>query len=294
MNKKKFTIDWGKAMQKIKDQENSKGGNDYKDERIFIPKYKDDGTFQAVIRFLPSNDTDIPFIQLFSHGFKGPGGWFVDNCPTTLKKKCAVCDANSLIWDEFPDTVRLRKRKLSYYANILVVNDPQTPENNGKVFLFRYGMKIHEKIMQKWQPEEGGILKPVTVFDYYDGANFNLIIKKIKVGKDMMPNYDASTFDSVSAIGTDEVIEKIHNSLFSLKEFHKETNFKTYEELKEKHDKAIGQTISTTERSAGNSPERVATVSKSTVTSDEEEVPNEASNIFSGSDQSFFENLESE
>lgn len=290
MNKKKFAVDWGKAMQKIKEQENNRTGG-FKDERIFLPQYKEDGTFQAIIRFLPSKDTDIPFINLYAHSFKGPGGWFIDNCPTTIQKKCPVCEANSLIWDDNPDLVRIRKRKLSYYANILVVKDPQTPENNGKVFLFRYGKKIQDKIMEKWQPDKDGIIKPVTVFDYYEGASFNLIIKKIKVGDKPMPNYDSSSFNEVSCIGTDEEIEKIHNSLFSLKEFHSEDNFKTFEELKEKHDKAVGQTIPTKEKSE-KSPERTAdTKSPAPATSEEEEPTGD---IFSGSDESFFDSIKTE
>lgn len=294
MQKRKFAIDWSKTMKKIKDQETSKQSN-FKDERVFAPQFKEDGTFQAVIRFLPSKDTDIPYIELYKHGFKGPGGWFVDNCPTTLKRKCPVCDANSLIWDDYPDTVRLRKRKLNYYSNILIVNDIQTPANNGKIFLFRYGKKIHDKIMQKWQPPEGGILKPVTVFDYYEGANFNLIIKKVKVGKDMLPNYDESSFETVSCVGTDEDIEKINNSLFSLKEFHAESAFKTYEELKEKHDRVIGQTISTNEK-PGKTVERTVIETRTDKNEDPataEEVP-ESEDIFKGTDESFFANLQSE
>lgn len=286
MNKRKFAIDWGNATAKIKEQENAKGG-DFKDDRIFKPQFKEDGTFQAVIRFLPSKDTVVPFIDQYTHSFKGPGGWLIDNCPTTLKKKCPVCDANSAIWDEYPDVVRIRKRKLNYYSNILVINDIQTPANNGKVFLWRYGKKIHDKIMQKWQPPEGGILKPIMVFDYYDGANFNLIIKKVKVGKDLMPNYDESSFESISCIGTDEEIEKINNSLFSLKEFHSESAYKSYEELKEKHDRVVGQSISSSSRPK---TEKTSAPTTSEVTSEE----NVSDDIFSGTDESFFDGLQTE
>jgi hypothetical protein len=172
------------------------------------------------------------------------------------------------------------------------VNDLQTPENNGKVFLYRYGAKIHTKIMEKWQPQEGGILKPVTVFDYYEGANFNLIIKKIKVGEDYLPNYDSSSFDAVSCIGTDEEIEKINNSLFGIKEFQDEKNFKSYEELKEKNDKATGQTIHTTSKNAEKSVERVTQPEHSS--SNVETEPNGSETIFSGTDEAFFENLQTE
>lgn len=293
MNKKKFAIDWGKAMSKIKEHENSKGGN-FKDERIFKPQIKENGTFEAVIRFLPSKDTDIPFVDLYTHGFKGPGGWYIDNCPTTIKKKCPVCEANSILWDDYPDIVRIRKRKLNYYSNILIVNDPQTPANNGKVFLFRYGKKIHDKIMAKWQPEEGSIVKPVTVFDYYEGANFNLIIKQIKVKDKATPNYDESSFVEVSCVGTDEEIEKIHNSLFSLKDFHAETNFKNYDELKEKHDKVVGQTIRTTEKSDKSLERTVVDQPAGKSVASAENEPTGADDIFSGTDESFFENIQTE
>jgi len=311
MTKKKFAIDWGNALKKIQEQAEAKTAS-YTDEREFKPKYKQDGTFQAVIRFLPSKDTDIPFIDVYSHGFKGPGGWFVDNCPTTIKKKCPVCTANSAIWDEFPDVVRKRKRKLSYYANILVINDIQTPENNGKVFLYRFGKKIHDKIMQKLNPPEGGILKPVTVFDYYEGANFNLMIKKVKVGPNMLPNYDDSNFDSVSTLGDDDEIEKIHGQLFGLKDYHAESNFKSWDELKEKHDKVVGQTVETEE--SEDTGERVVTeeetepvveteesiktekksTKKSTKKVEKKEDEVDMGEVLNGDDDSFFENLQTE
>jgi hypothetical protein len=158
--------------------------------------------------------------------------------------------------------------------------------------------------MQKWQPPEGGILKPITVFDYYEGANFNLIIKKVKAGKVngkdvMMPNYDDSSFDSVSCVGTDEEIEKIVNSLFGIKEFHSPTLYKSYEELKEKHDRVIGQTISTNEKTDKNT-ERVSTSVTAPVASAENEPKateneeNDTGDIFSGTDESFFQGLQTE
>jgi hypothetical protein len=292
MNKKKFTIDWSATNKKFKEHEAAKQGG-FKDERMFTPKYKEDGTFQAVIRFLPQKDTDIPYVEMYSHGFQNVGGWFVDNCPTTLGRgtKCPVCESNSVIYSVDPEALRQRdsKRKLSYYANILVVNDIQTPSNNGKVFLYRFGSKIYDKIIEKWQPPEGGIIKPVQVFDYYEGANFNLIIKKIKVGKKMMPNYDSANFDSVSCVGTDEEIERIDNARFSLKEIRDPSKFKSYAELKEKLDKVLGQTVSTVEKS-NKSPERVAVSETSTKT----EETSGTDDIFSGTDESFFENLQNE
>lgn len=304
MNKRKFSIDWSKASQKLKEMENAKHlSHKNRDDRMFIPQFRDDGTFQAIIRFLPSKETIsgesvLPFVDVYTHSFKGPGGWLVENCPTTIKQKCPICEANALIWEEDPEILRRskRKRRLSYYANILVIKDPQTPENNGKVFIFRFGTKIYEKIMEKWQPEEGSILKPIQVFDYYDGANFNLIIKKIKVGEDLLPNYDSSSFDAVSCIGTDEEIEKIQNSLFSLKDFQSPDKFKSYEELKDKLLRVTGQTILANTKLVKNSQQVLQ--HEQLVQNIPEKVQiediKESDDIFSGTDDSFFESLQSE
>lgn len=240
MNKRKFAIDWDKVTKKIKEQ--NAGAKNFKDERIYYPQVKDDGTAQAIIRFLPSNDTDIPFVKVYSHGFKGPGGWLIENCPTTLGQDCPVCKANQALWETDEKTARPRSRKLSYYSNIQVVKDPQNPENEGKVFIFRYGKKIHEKIMEKLSPDEGGIVEPIMVFDYYDGANFNLIIKRVKAGNQSFPNYDSSFFDGVSPVGTDAEIEKIDGDLHQISEFVSEGQFKSYEELSEKMVRVTGAT----------------------------------------------------
>ncbi len=237
MNKKKFQVDWSSTMEKIKKQETST----FKDERLYYPQFSEAGIAQAIIRFLPNPvDGEIPFVSNFSHSIKGMGGWYIENCPTTIKKECPVCKANTAIWDSDPDTVRSRSRKKSYYTNILVVKDPMHPENEGKVWLFKYGKKVHEKIMEKLQPPEGGINEPVMVFDYYKGADFKLIIKKIKVNNVLMPNYDSCTFNEPSPIGTDEAVEKIHNSLYKLDEFIAESNFKPYDELEAKFNRVVG------------------------------------------------------
>jgi len=241
MNKRKFGVDWSKTIAKIKEQNQGGGKKDFKDERIYYPQIKEDGTAQAIIRFLPPKDTDMPFVKVFSHSFRGPGGWFINDCPTTNGKECPVCKANSALWDTDPDTVRIRKRKVSYYSNILVIKDPQNPDNNGKVFLYRYGKKIYDKIMEKISPPEDGIDDPIMVFDCYDGANFRLKIKQVPVADKKMPNYDSSEFDSVSSIGTEAEIGKIMNQRFNLTEFLERV--KPYEELAERLERVLGKDV---------------------------------------------------
>jgi len=286
MNKKKFTIDWGNAMSKIKEQE-APSKNSFKDERIYYPQFNDNGTAQAVIRFLPSPDTDIPFVKVYSHSIKGIGGWFIENCPTTLKKECPACKANSAIWNSDPETARSRKRKQNFYSNILVMKDPANPENVGKVFLFKYGFKVHQKIMEKIQPEENAIKEPVMIFDYYDGANFDLVIKKIKVGSLNLPNYDSCEFEAPSPVGTDAEIEKIHKSLYSLNEFLQEDKFKPYADLEAKFRRVVG--------AGAPSAPRVAEHAKAPVEEKVEETATVTdSSVFDDGEDNFFDNLKKE
>ena len=64
-------------------------------------------------------------------------------------KKTQDCGTQALI--VIKRSARKRKRKLSYYANILVVSDPKHPENEGKVFLYKFGKKIFDKITEAMQ-----------------------------------------------------------------------------------------------------------------------------------------------
>jgi hypothetical protein len=237
---KKFSMDWGKITDKIKQEREKK---DYTDKRFYSPKIKEDGTFEATIRFLPSIDTDLPYVKYISHYFQTPNGkWFVDNCPTTLGNKCPVCEANGELWQTKVEANQKiasgRKQRTNFVSNILIVKDPQVPENNGKIFLYRYGVKIDEKIQNKIFPTDEDD-KPIHVQDYYEGANFKLSIKMIKQPGDKkpMPNYDLSEFKVVSAIGEDDYIEKIRKETIPLAEFISPNNFKSYEELKIKFDK---------------------------------------------------------
>lgn len=217
------------AMNKL-----SKGSESYKDDRFWRPELDKSSNGYAVIRFLPAVDgEDIPWARLFNHGFKGPGGWLIDNCPTTIGKKCPVCEANGLLWnsglDSDKDIARSRKRKLSYISNIMVVSDPANPQNEGKVFLFKYGKKIFDKVNEAMNPEFEDET-PINPFDFWQGANFKLKVRKVAG----YINYDKSEFESASVLldGTDEWLEDLwKNSMYKLSEFTEATNFKSYEEL---------------------------------------------------------------
>jgi len=195
----------------------------------------------AVIRFLPApNGEDIPFVKVYSHAFQGPGGWLIDTCLTTVNQKCPVCEHNSGLWNNGTDAgkevARKQKRKLTYVSNVYVVKDPANPENEGKVFLFKYGKKIFDKIMEAMQPEYEDET-PINAFDFWQGANFKLKAKSVAGYR----NYDSSEFASVGALlDDDDAMEAIWKKQYSLTEFVAPDQFKTYEELKKRLDSVLG------------------------------------------------------
>ena len=222
----------------IEQTANPQEGGSKDDTRFWQPSVDKSGNGMATIRFLPApaadGDDALPWVRVFSHGFQGPGGWFIDNCLTTLNEKCPVCEHNNTLWNSGieanKDIVRKQKRKLNYIANIYVVSDPSNPQNEGKVFLFKFGKKIFDKIMDKARPTFEDE-KPVNVFDFWEGANFKLRMRK----KDGYANYDESAFMEPSAISDDEDrILSIANSQHKLAEFLDRKNFKSYDELKKK------------------------------------------------------------
>ena len=202
------------------------------DERLWKPELDASGNGYAVIRFLPAPDGEtVPWAKLYSHGFQGPGGWFIENCPTTHGDKCPVCAHNNGLWnsgvESDKEVARKQKRKLSYYSNIYVVKDPKHPENEGKVFLYRYGKKIFDKIMGAMQPEFQDET-PVNPFDLWEGANFKLKIKTVAG----YWNYDSSEFDRTAALSADDdELETIWKQGYSLEAFTAPAEFKSYDDL---------------------------------------------------------------
>ena len=212
----------------------------YQDDRFWKPELDKSGNGYAVFRFLPAvKNEDLPWARLWSHAFQGPGGWYIENSLTTLNKKDPVSESNSLLWNSGVDAdkeiARKRKRKLSYIANVLIINDAKHPENEGQIKLFKFGKKIFDKITEAMKPEFEDE-KPINPFDFWEGANFKLKIRKV----DGYWNYDKSEFDSASAIAdNDEAIEEIWNKQYALKPFLAPENFKSYDELKSKLDKVL-------------------------------------------------------
>jgi hypothetical protein len=231
-------------LQKEVEKLNSSASNT--DERIWKPEVDKTGNGYAVIRFLPAPDgEEIPWAKMYNHAFQGTGGWLIDNCLTSVGGKCPICEANSLLWNSGSDAnkeiARGRKRKLSYYSNIYVIKDPANPDNEGKVFLFKYGKKIFDKIQEAMSPEfeDEEALNP---FDFWQGADFKLKIKKVAG----YWNYDSSEFARPSALldGDDDALEALWKKQYSLTEITAADKFKSYEQLKDRLEVVLGKSSS--------------------------------------------------
>ena len=217
----------------------------YKDDRLWKPGIDKSGNGYAVIRFLPEIEgEDTPFVAVYSHAFKGKGGWLFENCPTTLGEKCPICQANTELWnsgiEDDKNIARNRKRKLTYISNILVIEDPANPENKGKNFLYQYGTKIFQKIQSLAHPEYQDEVA-VDPFNFWTGADFKIKIRNVGG----YVNYDRSEFASAAPLlgGDDKKLEELWKKQYSLKEFTDKSQFKSYEELQSRLKKATGDDI---------------------------------------------------
>ena len=232
----------------------------YGDDRFWKPTVDEGGNGYAVIRFLPAGEgQDLPWVRYWDHFFKGPSGqWYIEKSLTTIGQNDPVSELNSRLWnsgvEDDKEIARKQKRRLHYVSNILVVNDPSNPANNGKVFLYDFGKKIFDKIMDKMQPEFPGE-EPVNPFDFWNGADFQLKIRNVAGYR----NYDKSEFKAPSALyEADEVkLESTYNQMFDIAEFTDPASFKSYDELKGRLQVVLGEAV------GGNAVASTANVSQS-------------------------------
>ena len=228
------------------------------DERFWTPAVDKAGNGYAVIRFLPpSQGEDLPWVRIYDHGFQGPGGWYIENSLTTIGLDDPASEYNQMLWNSgiaankdivskgLPGFKGSLKRRMKYIANILVIQDKANPANEGKVFLYRFGPKIFGKLQEAMKPQFEDE-QPINPFDFWNGADFKLKIRQVEGYQ----NYDKSEFDKPSAIAVkDDDIKAIWEKQYPLKAFLDASNFKTYEELKRRHDRVMGTSTQATIRS---------------------------------------------
>lgn len=240
-------------LQKELQKTNGSNNNDKDSEEYWSCTMDKAGNGSAVIRFLPAPPQDgeegLAFVKLYKHAFKGPGGWYIENSLTTLGKPDPVAEMNSLLWAEgegSPGRLRVKgsgkdnpgtKRQLTYVANIYVVEDPANPENEGKVFKFKYGKAIHSKIQEAIKPEDPDVVPIPDPFNLWTGANFRMRIRR----KDGYANYDLSKFAPAGPLfDSDEEMERVWKSQYSLQELIDPSQFKSYDELKKRLERVEG------------------------------------------------------
>ena len=253
--KKNRSADLEKLNQSIEKINNPKNNFSREDERFWKAELDKSGRGYAVIRFLPSPENeDMPYVRVFNHGFQGPGGWYIENSLTTIGQKDPLAEYNSTLWNSGieanKEIARKQKRRLTYFSNIYVVEDKANPQNEGKVFLFRYGKKIFDMISSMANPEFEDETQ-VDVFNLWDGANFKLKIRKL----DGYSNYDKSEFVTAAPLfEDDDKLEAVWKQQHSLEEFVNESNFKSFDELKSRLDVVLGK-VETPAMSAPSSVE---------------------------------------
>ena len=217
----------------------------YVDDRIWKPTVDKAGNGYAVIRFLPGKDDQIPFVRYWDHGFKGPTGlWYIENSLTSIGQTDPVGELNSRLWnsgiDADKEKARSQKRRLHYVTNIMVVSDPSAPQNEGKVYLYKFGKKIFDKIYDQMNPEFADET-PIDPFDFWEGANFKLKIRNVEGYR----NYDKSEFSTAAALleGSEDKLKDVYENMHDLTEFTNPKNYKTYDELKTKLMRVLGEEV---------------------------------------------------
>jgi gp32 DNA binding protein like len=230
-----------KAVEAMSSTNNNDDSNEY-----WKCELDKSGNGYALIRFLPvspqdsSNEEAIPWVKYYDHGFQGPNGWYIEKSLTSIGKTDAISKLNSELWqsgiEANKEQARKQKRRLHYVSNIYVIKDSKNPENEGKTFKFTYGKKIFEKITQAMNPQFEDD-KAIDPFDFWEGANFKLKIRKV----DGYQNYDLSEFDSPSPLFEDDSkIEKVWKSQYSLLELLDPKNFKDEATLEARLKRVLG------------------------------------------------------
>ena len=243
-NLKRNRTDFSKLVQAAQETGGGQQQQRTGDPRMWKPTVDKAGNGYAVLRFLPPQEgQDIPWVRYWDHGFKGPTGqWYIEKSLSSIGQQDPVGEMNSRLWnsgiESDKEIARERKRRLHYVVNALVVSDPAAPENEGKVFMYQFGKKIFDKIMDLMQPQFPDE-KPVNPFDFWEGADFLLKIRQVEGYR----NYDKSEFRSPAALydGDEAKLEAVYDQMHPISEFVDPANYKTYDELKAKLANVLGE-----------------------------------------------------
>lgn len=160
-----------------------------------------DGIYEAKIRFLynPRNPVKsiIHKVVYYLKDEKTGQGYYFDS-------PISIGDWNSCeifqLWKRLSKSENAIDRKNAekiqkkdvYYSLVYIIDDKVNPEYNGKIKIFRYGVKIKSKLDWFLNPKSG---KKIDVFNFFTGRNLNLYITRV-AGYN---NYDQTMFDNESS-----------------------------------------------------------------------------------------------
>ena len=264
---KNRTSQFDKLAQSLKQNTETKS---YDDDRIWKARMGKDGTGYAVVRFLPGKDSSkTPWVTVYDHGFQGPTGkWYIENSLTTINEQDPVSEYNSKLWnsgiESNKDVARKQKRRTTYYANVLVLQDPQDPQNEGKVKIFKFGQKIFEKLMSAMQPEFADE-DAINPFDLIDGANFRIKIKMVGG----YWNYDASSFEKSAPMSeSEDKLRAVFEAQHDVHDLISKDKFKSYDELKEKLIQVLGDDYQGDQTAEVRAPKVAAPTAETSTTDD--------------------------
>ena len=222
------------------------GSKDYNDPREWKLARDADENGTAVIRLLPGKGGNTPpIVRVYEHSarvfHKGENKYryYIEPSPSSIGEACPISE----VWYELGDVgteeaEKIKKtfsRSTKFIANILVVNDPANPENNGKVFYWKFGVKLFEKFQAALEPTEAQIKvgkRPIELFDPMLGADVMLQTKKLAG----FVNYDDTTIEMPSAAfeSEDVMTEVVTEKCIDLTEFISADHYKAYKDLQGK------------------------------------------------------------
>lgn len=253
--------DWSSLQKNIEEKSKKK---DYTEPNIYKPVLDKDGCAKVIMRFIDSVDTDMPFVEYRQHYFGGVGGWCITGCTSNIGEgKCPICQSlgSSGLFDSDKEEYSKRKKKTYYYSNVLIIRDDNTPENNGKVMVFKFGVKIYDKLFDAIKSgnnnkNKDGVPEGIP-YDNDTGVNFIFVQKK---GGNGMPNYDGSYFSDattpLSKWGDEDKIMKSRHKLSVYVNTDDDTRYVDADTMLKKYTKAIGEDIGTKTITGAKEPTR--------------------------------------
>lgn len=267
----------GQSAATIQSAVAASSGGFTKDDRIWKYTYLDSGKkdlktkksimySSSVIRFLPIPFIDIrkqdegkisaeavlsPVVLVCRHDFKSSNGSrYSELALKTLGQECPVNEHDRPLWEAWKDAGKPdnndkkvlvgRIAKDEYYANILVVDDKAAPDNNGKVFLFKFSAAIKKMIDQAFDPSipTNPTFDP---FDPFDGAELHLTFmgeeRSFNGWNGLVPadmSKESSWVNNPMCGGDEAKIEETMELAYSLQDFIDPALFKSYAVLKER------------------------------------------------------------